>query len=370
MDKKRIIVICNSFWPDVSPRSFRATELVREFARQGHDVTVFKPNTSEQQHKFASDNNFNISDIGTFSKAPLMHSNGRLAKLIGRYVNRFAQLLFEYPDIKLYSLVKNAIRKNNTDFDLCISIAVPYPIHWGTAAGLAKNKITKKWIADCGDPFMGDESDSFKHPFYFKYIENWFCRKTDWLTVPTDNSYSGYYKEFWNKIRVIPQGFNFKEVKIANKKHDYGCPTFGYAGGVIPNYREPFDFLNYLCEIEYDFKFVVYTKYPKYFEKYKAKLGNKIVINSIAERLNVLYEFSTFDFVVNFDNKGSKQVASKLIDYYIIQKPILNIPFRSFNANIFNEFMKENYENAFKIKNPDQYKIENVATKFLEIASV
>jgi hypothetical protein len=367
MNQKEIAIICNSFWPDVNPRSFRATELTKELARQGHKVNLYKPNVTEAQRKFADEYNFILHDLGLFKREPLINGKSKIKTQFARFFNRFAQLLFEYPDCKLFFLVKNAINKCNSKYDLCISIAVPYSIHWGTAYSIKKNHFATKWIADCGDPFMGDESDSFRHPFYFKYIEKWFCRKVDWISVPTENSYSGYYKEFWNKIKVIPQGFNFEEVKLANQTHNYGCPTFGYAGGVIPNYREPFDFLDYLCEISYDFKFVVYTKYPKYFQKYKAKLGNKILINDIADRLAVLYEFSTFDFVVNFDNKGDKQVPSKLIDYHIINKPILNIPFRKFDKAIFNEFIRGDYNNAFKISNPDQYKIENVSKKFLEI---
>jgi hypothetical protein len=320
-----------------------------------------------KQKSFATEHNFNMYDLGLFNRDPFFIGKNKINTQIVRVLNRLAQLLFEYPDIKLYHLVKKAIARSDKKYDLCISIAVPYSIHWGTAAGLNNNKFAYKWIADCGDPFMGDESDSFKHPFYFKYIEKWFCRKADCLTVPTENSYLGYYEEFWSKIKVIPQGFDFNEVKIANQKHDYGCPTFGYAGGVIPNYREPFDFLDYLCQIDYEFKFVVYTKYPKYFEKYKDKLEDKIVVNGIADRLQVLYEFSKFDFVVNFDNKGSKQVASKLIDYYIIKKPILNIPFRSFNTSLFDEFMEGQYKNKYYMKNPEQYKIESVVTKFLEV---
>jgi len=59
---------------------------------------------------------------------------------------------------------------SQTKYDLLISIAVPYPIHWGVAAVWAKDKsknLAPNWIADCGDPYCFQENDTFKPPFYF-----------------------------------------------------------------------------------------------------------------------------------------------------------------------------------------------------------
>lgn len=367
MIKKNIIIICNSFWPDINPRSFRATELVKELSSKSHSVTVLKPNLTKEQESFAKNHGFKFENLGNFKREPIFNGKSKLSILAGRIINRVAQLFFEYPDNKLFFLVKKAIVNARQKYDLCISIAVPYPIHWGTAAGIEKNKIAKLWVADCGDPYMGDESDSFKHPFYFKYIEKYFCKKVDFISVPTENSHKGYYAEFWPKIKVIPQGFNFEEVKISEKKHNYNCPAFGYAGGIIPGYREPFELLDYLTKIKLDFKFIVYTGSSKYFERYKSKLGDKLIIKNLDKRENVLYEFSKLDFVVNFANKGSKQTASKLIDYHIINKPILNIEFKQFNSDVFDEFVKYDFSKAFIIENPEEYRIENVAEKFLNL---
>ena len=78
---------------------------------------------------------------------------------------------------------------------------------------LKKPKTAKKWIADCGDPFMGAKLETFRKPFYFKYFEKDFCRKADYITVPAEGAKKAYYSEFLGKIRVIPQGFNFKQIE-------------------------------------------------------------------------------------------------------------------------------------------------------------
>ncbi len=366
----KILIICNSFWPENNPRSFRATELAVEMANQSHEVHVWKPNVSLEQQRYAEEQGVKIKSIGDFKRKPPIQGNNKISKLLARIVNRWFQLYFEFPDIKLLFLVKKSIEKyKQHEYDFCISIAVPYPIHWGTAIGLRKNKIAKRWIADCGDPFMGDESDSFRHPFYFKFVEKYFCRKADFLTVPTKNSYKGYYEEFWDKIKVIPQGFNFEKVKLSDHRTTFECPTFGYAGGVIPNYREPFELLDYLVGFKGDFRFIVYSSKLKYFLPYKCKLGEKLILNEVSDRLDVLYEFSKLDFVVNFNNKGNKQTASKLIDYHIIKKPILNINFRQFSSEEFDKFYSGDYSSNFIIEDPDQYRIESVVRKFIYLGT-
>ena len=47
--KKRILIVSRSFYPDNSPRAFRTTELSKEFARQGHHVTVITPRVKEHR---------------------------------------------------------------------------------------------------------------------------------------------------------------------------------------------------------------------------------------------------------------------------------------------------------------------------------
>ncbi|MCK5338692.1 MAG: hypothetical protein KAJ50_07770, partial [Bacteroidales bacterium] len=93
-------------------------------------------------------------------------------------------MFFEYPAIEEMFKVKK-ILKNENGYDLLISFAVPFPVHWGTAWARTKNhEIAKVWVADCGDPYMGNTNDSFRKLFYFKYPEKWFCKKTDFITIP------------------------------------------------------------------------------------------------------------------------------------------------------------------------------------------
>ena len=51
--KKKILIISKGFYPENSPRSFRATELAKEFAIQGYEVTVLTHRRNHTQDTFA-----------------------------------------------------------------------------------------------------------------------------------------------------------------------------------------------------------------------------------------------------------------------------------------------------------------------------
>ncbi|MEZ4854417.1 hypothetical protein [Flavobacterium sp.] len=99
----------------------------------------------------------------------------------------------------------------------------------------------------------------------------------DKISVPILEAKDGYYKEFHDKIVVIPQGFDFKNVKVGEyKKND--IPTFAYAGNLIKNGRDITNFLEYLESQNLISKFIVYTKSFSFFEKFIQPLkGNRSI---------------------------------------------------------------------------------------------
>jgi len=116
-----------------------------------------------------------------------------------------------------------------------------------------------------------------------------------------------------------------------------------------------------------EYEFHIYTNTTQLIEPFIKRSKGRIQNKPFLPRENLLYELSKMDFVINFENVGSKQTPSKLIDYAIIKKPILSIETGNLNIEIINEFMEDNYENAKIIENPDQFRIENVCRKFLNL---
>ena len=50
--------------------------------------------------------------------------------------------------------------------------------------------------------------------FYFKYLEKFWGKKTDFITVPVIEAKNAYYIEVEHKIVEIPQGFDFSDIKL------------------------------------------------------------------------------------------------------------------------------------------------------------
>lgn len=367
---KKILIISRSFYPLNSPRSFRTTELAKDLARQGHAVTVLTPKKSEHT-VFEQQHNLIIDDLGQPKWKDVNLTGKGIALIFRRGLRRGLSIFMEYPNLEFYFKVKKTLQKKKKDkehYDLLISIAVPYPIHWGVAVVWKKtNNIAKTWVADCGDPFMGQENDTFKPAFYFKYVEKWFCRKVDYLTIPIATAINAYYPEFHDKIKIISQGFNFDEVKLAPYVKNE-IPHFAYAGGLIPGRRDPKDFLEFLVRYPHPYKFDIYTQHIGLVQSYADRSQGRIEIKEYMPRKELLFELSKLDFMVNFENAGAKQIPSKIIDYVIIKKPVLSVNSFNFEQKPVEEFLKGDYSNALIIEDPNQYKIENVAKAFLKLS--
>lgn len=371
LTQKRILIVCRYFYPHISPRSFRATELAKEFARQGHEVTVLMLKQGRDYSEFESTYNIKIKDLGKLRfKNITLKGKGPLL-LFSRALRRVLSLIFEYPDIELMFKVAKALKKEK-GYDLLISIAVPHPIHWGVAQAWKKNQtIAKKWVADCGDPYIGCKTDSFKKMFYFKYLEKWFCRKADFISVPVATAIPSYYPEFRHKIKVIPQGFYFDETvsesNVSAGKKDH--PVFAYAGGFIPGIRDPRPFLDFLCSLKINFTFIVHTSSPELIKPYKEKLKHKLEIHDVIPREELLQNLRKMDFLVNFDNNTKNQIPSKLIDYAIIGKPVINIT-RNFNYEIVKEFLHGNFTHKMELPDTKQFHITAVCRQFLDLLDI
>lgn len=362
----RILIVTRSFFPENSPRAYRATELCKEFARQGHEVVVFTLKKPKIHNDFEREFNVKIRDLGSLKFRSPDFGNSRIGFFLTRAVFRFLSLSIEYPDIELVYKVKKAL-KGVKGYDLLVSIAVPYPIHWGVAwARTSKNRIAKIWVADCGDPYMGERTDSFRKWFYFSFIEKWFMHKTDFISIPVETAKIGYYPEFHKKIKIIPQGFRFDSEQdpvnyVANE-----IPTFAYAGGFIPGIRDPRPFLDYLLNISINFRFIIYTSASALLDLYKEKLNGKLVVMNYIPREALLEVLSKMDFLVNFDNNTSVQVPSKLIDYALAGRPILNV--RSpLDPVLIDQFLEGDYSGMHVVDNIQSYNIQNVAKQFLEL---
>jgi len=366
MECNKILIISAGFYPQNSPRAFRTTELAKELSRQGHDVVVYIPFRGHDYTEFGRQHGLTIKDLGQLKYRPIEIGGGFPIRQIKRLLRRSLGLLFEYPSIEYMFKVAQCL-KQEKGYDLLISVAVPYPIHWGVAKRWSRKKqIAKTWVADCGDPFMGVTADTFRKPFYFKFVEKWFCRKADFISIPFDGARIGYYPEFEGKLRIIPQGFNLDNMNLPvyEKKKPY--VQFAYAGSFIPGKRDPGAMLDFLTRCNRDFRFVLYTPDDTLLRPFMEQLGEKLIIKNYIPRDELLKELASMDFLVNFDNNTPSQLPSKLIDYAITDRPVFNVT-ASTQFNLLHDFMDGNYEERMQLDPAENFNIRNVAASFVRL---
>lgn len=351
-------------FPRNTPRAHRATELAKEFSRQGYDVKLYALLGKYNYKEFEKRYSVKVENLGDPMFYPIKSDGEVKVSVAFRLFSKILKPILNFPEIELMPLVKKVISKESK-VDILITNAIPHALHWGAAWSKSKNKakFPKVWFADCGDPFMGNQ---FRKPFfYFKYLEKWFCKKCDFITVPIEEAKNAYYHEYRDKIKVIPQGFQFngrKQLISLYKKNT--VPHFLFAGAFYPNKRDPREFLKYLVGLDMDFKFIVYTRSVDIISEFLKPLGNKLEIRDYIPREHLLKEMAKMDFLINIENSTSMQSPSKLIDYYLTNRPVLSLPNNTAPNNTFLEFLNGNYKNKLQVSDIEQYNIENVVKKF------
>lgn len=363
----KILVISQHLFPMQTPRAHRTTELVRELGKQGHQVTLYAVLGKHDYSEFEDQSNVKVKNIRLkWVFHPYNSDNDKrrtwIDKILGRLFRRI-----EFPNLEFMFGVQNILKKDH-QYDALITIADPHQIHWGAAKYRRKypELFPKIWIADCGDPFMKNNANQ-GHLKYFEKYERLFCEQCDFIAVPVEEAKSGYYEEYRDKIRVIPQGFNFQ---LPDQPVDPNNEilTFAFAGNFYKDIRNPESFLKYLANQKMPFRFVVFTPFPDLINQYKTLLGERLQIRSALPRIEMIEELRQMDFLVNIENVNSPaQVPSKLIDYAIANRPILSVNPVKPDTTIVDEFLSKNYSKQFVVKDVEQYQISNVANRFVQL---
>lgn len=363
---KKILIISRYFYPEMSPRAHRTTELVRELDRIGHDVELAIPETNYDYSSYLEGTGIKLSYFGSLRESSNWFGNGRVGSLLNRILFRLLNLATEYPNGQLYFKVKRFL-KGRSGIDMIITIAQPHPIHWGTAAARRKNPgLCQTWIADCGDPFSGSTTDTFKKLFHLRWLENRSFKFADFITIPIEGALPAYNSRFHSRIRIIPQGFQFRELPTENLDDDGVSPCFAYSGAFIMGFRDPRNFLEYLLEQEIDYRFYIFTRHGHMIKSYVDRAGGRIILKDYIPRDTLISNLKSVDFLINIDNNTGIHSPSKLIDYIQTGKPVLNIE-SQLNIAAVDGFMKGDYSMKMDLPDMADYDIKNIAQQFISL---
>ena len=157
---KNILIISNFFYPELTPRAFRVHELIKEFTKLGHKVTLVLPNKEIYHNNKVNIEGLNIiysnskKIIDGSNKNPLdiiIHNNK-----IRFFIMKIGKFFFPKEIFLTYdSGITNVFKSINNEFDILISISQPLSIHLSVIFGLLSNKKLRKTpvkYAEFSDP--------------------------------------------------------------------------------------------------------------------------------------------------------------------------------------------------------------------------
>ena len=141
----KVVIISSFFYPKVHPRSFRATELAKEFARVGHQVDVITMNTVDvlDYKGFEEQYSIKISHLnifkhdGTAVAAGKNHSETLFPRMF-RYLVYYLLCgkMFKYTQEIYHALLKHKCLEKA---DLVIALSTPFYIHYGLSKYIKTN---------------------------------------------------------------------------------------------------------------------------------------------------------------------------------------------------------------------------------------
>lgn len=373
----KIAILTAVFHPELHPRAFRAYELAKEYAIQGHDVEVFLLTRIKgfDYEQLSQELHIKITILPLYTRELGAENIFQQTNPLLRWIHWRYRWLLEYllaGNLFAYSTrIAECLKHEMQQKDIVIALSTPFMNLLGLAKYVHAHKAQSKtiYIADSGDPFY--YSQQTKRALYFKWIEKWVYRHFDYLSIPTSDAIPAYAplipKE---KIQIIPQAFNMRDVHLSPAPTS-DIPTFAYAGVFYQDIRNPEFLFKHLCTLTEDFRFHVYLRHrdphiTSVLDKYQKQLGEKLIIHYSVKRTDLLYRLSECHFLINISNTTSTQLPSKLIDYGITKRPVYSFDKQSFNPQVFTAFMHGDYTHAMPI-DIRPYDIEVVTKQFLEL---
>lgn len=372
MGMKKILIVSNFFYPEITPRAMRTAELAKEFARKGHSVTLVIPNK-----KIYRNNPVNINGINIlFSDSPLsddtkIPARKKIRKFIPDWGMRLLLYFYNHEYFAKYDKgIERRLMELEGDFDFLLSISYPAAIHRAVIKSFRKNKqlTARVKAAEFSDPPLRGEYNKKFFPAYGCFLKkagNFFDR----FIIPVENAKPCYLKyKPESEIEVIPQGFDNSGIRLKEYKSNKPV-TFGYAGRFYRNTRDPEPLFKHLAESGKDFRFHLYLidnepYFAEMISKYGEMCKGEIITHDALPRNELIHELSGMDFLVNHNFNYRTATPSKLIDYSLTGRPVFSFSSVDFNPSLFDRFMKGDYSNSLVLPNAENYDIKKIAEQF------
>ncbi|MEJ7137271.1 glycosyltransferase [Amphibiibacter pelophylacis] len=261
----KILLITANFAPRSASPAVRTVNYVKYLARLGHEIhvvtytdeflTIFSDADDELSKKVPSSVQISRVPAGILRRALSRRSGGdrKNAQLAKKSLSSNPLISLLVPDPHVDS-VPTFIKTGCSIIaewkpDVVITHGYPFSMHW-VGARIKKRFPTLFWVADYGDPWVGDPVVELPRPQWRKRLDKWLEKRwissADLLTVttePTKELYEQHYSFLQERIEIIPMGFDpddFESMPLRGRPgHLAGKILFVHAGRIYPQARDP-----------------------------------------------------------------------------------------------------------------------------------
>ncbi len=341
--KPRILVVTHQFTPHVSPRTTRWSILCEELSSRGYEVHVI---TGTRQNG-NENKNYQVQYLGSDRLGSLIESTRRASSkseenniikklffFVAKRIYRLIYRVFAWPDYSMlwYFSVRMKI-KNIPDYDLLISVSLPFTSHL-VAYTLNKKRGTR-WIMDIGDPFYlkkdAPENNKYLYSYLNKYFENKFYKHASKVVFTHKESMEHHKKTFDTlnqKSSLLPPVFHTKINKKTNNFNYKKTPVkVAYFGVLTIGVRTPDNFLSFINALDMNnIEIHWYTNEDsKHMIKSVYSKSSKNFFHDMVPRDEALDLMNNeYHALLNIGNQNPFQLPSKVIEYISTGKPIIH----------------------------------------------
>ena len=350
----KLLIITYFYAPDLNPRAFRWTAIASNFARKGHQVDVL---CAAVPNGTANDRCDGVTVYRV--KDWLLNASARVApkrettpagagvlstlRASARRVVRMLWRAAYWPDYACGWVIP-AVRMadilcGRNSYDRIVSVSLPFTGH--LVGLLAKRRLPKvPWLVDIGDPFHLTKEPSHNNRWLYaalnRAIERKVLMKADAVSATTEETKRLYKEHFAvesGKIIVIPPLLSLPSPLMPPIARTDGVIKLVYVGTLYRRLRSPKPLLTLfraLVEIgsgrplELHFYGSV-NDCAGTLAPYLRTMGSRVFVHGLVSRAEVQLAMGDADVLVNIGNASAAQLASKVVEYMAMGKPILNL---------------------------------------------
>ena len=348
----RLLIITYSYSPDLTPRAFRWKAIAEQLQMRGYEV-----------HLLCASSGLDEAGNGvTVHRVPDRLLEGRTRSMPGgaerqrvntykaihyfkkwlRQIARSLWRFFYWPDFAcgwIFPAVK-ALRELGAkeQFDWIISSSHPFSGHLVALLGRHAEAKTR-WLVDISDPYcLMNEPSPYNRLLYgwlSKRVEERVIANADVLSVTTDSTaeiYAAAFPGCQSRIRVIGPLMSLPAVPPRVRQPD-GVLRLVYVGTLYRQLRSPTFLLACAAALKRAYPDMTlevhfYGALNDCGDQLAAYIGMTtpfVFAHGMVDRVAVQQAMVDADVLVNIGNDSEAQLASKVMEYMAVGRPILNI---------------------------------------------